>query len=117
MDQINGFVIEIANSENENQLVRLFENKPLPEGVTIKIHKTDIDYPRLKSLAQLKGFIGNGISVDQEVQFTISNKLISESFFTKFLCDKEITIDGVSKYIEVEIPANTSMLFQLMPKL
>ena len=117
MNAINGFVIDIHNETNQSHLIRLFENSTLPDGVKINFRNTEYDYNFLKSLAQSKGFIGNGINADQELKFTISNGLTTEKYLTKFLPDKEILIDGLSNYVEFEIPARTSLLFQLMPRL
>jgi hypothetical protein len=117
MIAINGFVIDIHNESNQSHLIRLFENSTLPDGVKINLHNSEYDYHLLQSLAQSKGFIGNGISADQELRFTISNGLTTEKYQDKFLTDKEILIDGFSNYVEVEIPAKTTILFQLMPRL
>jgi len=116
MVAINGFVIDIYNETNQSHLIRIFENSTLPNGVKINLRNSEYDYHLLQSLAQSKGFIGNGISADQELRFTISNGLSTEKYQDKFLTDKEILIDGFSNYVEVEIPAKTSILFQLMPR-
>jgi len=117
MAAINGFVIDIQNETDQKQIVRLFETVILPDGLKIKHRHTEYDYQHLQSISQSKGFIGNGISADQELRFTISNGLTTEKYLTKFLPDKEILIDGFSNFVEVEIPARTSLLFQLMPRL
>jgi len=116
MNAINGFVIDIHNETNQSHLIRIFENSTLPNGVKINLRNSEYDYHLLQSLAQSKGFIGNGISADQKLRFTISNGLTTEIYHDKFLTDKEILIDGFSNYVEVEIPAATSILFQLMPR-
>ena len=116
MNAINGFVIDINNETNQTYLIRLFENSTLPDGVKINLRNSEYDYHLLQSLAQSKGFIGNGITADHELKFIISNGLTKEKYFTKFLTDKEILIDGLLNYVEVEIPARTSILFQLMPR-
>jgi hypothetical protein len=116
MKPINGFVLDIKNETDQKQLIRLFENVTIPDGVKIKLCYTQYDYYDLQKFAQSKGFIGNGINVDQELKFEISNGLITEKHFTKFLTDKVIMIDGFSNYVEVEIPARATVLFQLMPK-
>ena len=107
MAAINGFVIVIQNETNQKQLVRLFENVTLPDGVKINLHNSEYDHNLLQTLAQSKGFIGNGINSDQELKFTISNGLTTEKYLTKFLTDKEILIDGLANYVEVEIPLRT----------
>ena len=117
MNAINGFVIDIHNETNQSHLIRLFENSTLPDGVKINFRNTEYDYNLLQTLAQSKGFIGNGISVDKELKFAISNGLTTKKYLTKFLTDKEILIDGLSNYVEVEIPARTLILFQLMPRI
>jgi hypothetical protein len=116
MNAINGFVIDIYNETNQSHPIQLFINSTLPDGVKINLHNSEFDHQLLQSLAKSKGFIGNGISADQVLRFTIRNGLTTEKFHDKFLTDKEILIDGFSNYVEVEIPAATSILFQLMPR-
>jgi hypothetical protein len=115
MAAINGFVIEIKNETNQKQLVQLFENVILPDGLKINSHRTEVDYQQLLSYAQLKGFIGSGINADEKLSFTICNGLTKEKYFTNFLAEKEILIDGFSNYIELEVPVIPSIIFQLMP--
>ena len=117
MNAINGFVIDIHNETNHKQLVRLFQNVNLPDGVKINLRNSEYDHNLLQTLAQSKRFIGNGISADQKLRFTISNGLTTEKYHDKFLTDKEILIDGFSNYVEVEIPAKTSLIFQLIPRI
>ena len=112
---INGFVIEIKNISTHKHTVRLFSDDDLPEGVTIVTRNPKFDYKALRSFALTDGFIGGGVSSDNVLDFTIHNGGKSESFTTKFLPEKEIVIDGDSKYIAVNIPSDTLLLFQLLP--
>ena len=112
---INGFVIEIKNTSTHKHTVRLFSDDDLPEGVTIATRNPKFYYKALRSFAMTDGFIGSGVSSDEELAFTIHNGGKSESFSTKFLPEKEIVIDGDSKYIAINIPPDSSVLFQLLP--
>ena len=114
---INGFVIEIKNASNQKQCIRLFSEEVLAEGVLIKARHSDYDYNTLRCFAIKDGFIGSGINLDEELEFVIHNGILAEEFHTKFLPNKEIEIDGYSKFIEVDIDANSIILFQLVPSL
>ena len=112
---INGFVIEIKNTSNQKQCVRLFSDEVLAYGVLITTRHSDYDYNTLRTFAIKDGFIGSGINADEVFEFVIHNGILAEVFQTKFLPDKEIELDGDLKFIEVNIPADTGVLFQLMP--
>ncbi len=114
---INGFVVEINKAINQMQLVALFLNQELPDGVTIRIPNADYDYKALSLLASTKGFRGSGINTEQELEITIHNGARTETHITMFLPEKEILIDGVSSYLVVNIPADSNVIFQLMPVL
>lgn len=112
---INGFVIEIQNTTKQKRLVTLFQNKELPEGITIRARNTEYDYTALLSMAKTKGFVGSGINIDQKLEFTLNNGATTETYVTKLLTDKEIEVDGFLKFIAVDIPSDTNVIFQLMP--
>jgi len=112
---INGFVIEIKNTSTQNQCIQLFSEEELSEGIIITTRNQNFDYNALRYFAMNEGFIGSGVSSDEVLEFTIHNGDKSESFTTKFLPEKEIEIDGGSKFIEVNIPSDTIVLFQLLP--
>ena len=116
MEKINGFVLDIINETDEVQRVQLFKSENLPNGVKIKHRNSICEYQQLLSFAQLRGFIGSGIHADEELNFIICHGNTKEKYETRLLTDKEIEIDGFSNYVEVEIPANTTILFQLFPK-
>lgn len=112
---INGFVVEISSENEKVQSICLFKEDHLPEGISVVFCHTEHDYKSLAAIALKKGFIGNGINTDEELHITIHNVVTTEKLFSKFITDKKIEIDGVSKYIEVVVPPKTTIMFQLMP--
>ena len=112
---INGFVIEIKNTSNQKQSIRMYSEEVLADGVSITVCNSEYYYNILRSFAIKDGFIGSGINLDEELEFVIHNGILAEEFHTKFLPNKEIVIDGYSKFIKVNIPANSIILFQLLP--
>ena len=112
---INGFLVKIINASSYEQLVPLFNQHPLSEGVKVNASNTDYDYNALLQMAQSQGFHGNGINADQILKVIIHDGLNSETVETKFLTGKEIVIDGFSKYITISIPPQSEIIFQLMP--
>ena len=114
---INGFVLEIKNAGNQNHMVSLFQNLALPQEITVNALNTEYDYKALCLLASNKGFKGSGFNADQALEITIHNGALAETHITKFLPDTAIEIDGLNKYITVNIPANSKVIFQLMADL
>lgn len=112
---IKGFVVEISSENEKAQSICLFKNVHLPEGISVSVRHTEHDYMSLTALAQSAGFIGNGINTDEELHITIHNGVTAEKLFSKFITDKKIEIDGVSKYIEVVVPPKITIMLQLMP--
>lgn len=108
---INGFVIKIKNTSKQKQCVRLFSEEMLEDGVSIKARHSDYDYNALRTFAIKDGFIGSGINSDEILDFEIYNGDVAEKFKTKFLLDKEIEIDGYSKFMELNIPSDTLCYF------
>lgn len=68
-------------------MVTLFQNKELPEGITVRARNTEYDYTTLLSMSKTKGFAGSGINIDQELEFTINNGATTETYVTKLLTD------------------------------
>ena len=115
---INGFLIQISNNSSNAQLVHLFKQAGLPEGITVSISNTDHHYNSLLLEANTKGFMGSGIMTDDEgaLQLTIHNDADTENIVLhKLLTDKKIIIDGFSKYISIDIPPLANISFQLLP--
>ena len=115
---INGFLIQINNNSSNEQLVHLFKQAGLPEGVTVSISNTDHHYNSLLLEANTKGFMGSGIMTDNEsaLQLTIHNDADTENIVLhKLLADKKIIIDSFSKYISITVPPLTNMTLQLLP--
>jgi hypothetical protein len=113
---INGFVLDIRNTSSLQKCVRLFSDKELPEGVSISYHRQDIDYKALCAYALKDGFMGDGININEKLEFTIHQNAISETYVTKLLTDKKMVVDGGgTNFITVNLPPNAKVMFQLMP--
>ena len=112
---INGFLVKIINASSYEQLVPLFNQHALSEGVTVNASNTEYNYNALLLKSQTQGFSGNGINADQILKVIIHDGLNSETVETKFLTGKEIVIDGFSKYITISVPPQSEIIFQLMP--
>lgn len=115
---INGFLIQISNNSSNAQLVHLFKQADLPEGVTISISNTHHQYNSLLLEANTKGIMGSGIMTDNEsaLQLSIHNGANTENIVLhKLLTDKKIVIDGFLKYISITVPPLTNITFQLLP--
>jgi hypothetical protein len=114
---INGFLVEVNNTTQEEQNVFLFKEMGLPKGVTVIAWGTQYDYPSLLSFAINKGFKGNGIMTDTESVDTVSIFNENEAVVLNFdhlLEDQEIIINGISKYISFTIPPSSNVLIKLM---
>ena len=70
-----GFTIELYNNTNTEKEVQLFTQDGLPEGVSAKVFRTEIDYHNLLNIAKIEGFMGSGLQVDTDLFF---------SYFTSF---------------------------------
>jgi hypothetical protein len=115
---INGFVLDIINENTEEISVSLFTDKEIPSGVTISTKNSNYNYKSLLLMSINEGFMGGGISTDDErvCQVTIykNSNPISYDFY-KTLDDKEIIIDGLTNYITLVIPPSSKILIQLIP--
>lgn len=115
---INGFVLDIINENTEEISVSLFTNKEIPSGVTISTKNSNYNYKSLLLMSINEGFMGGGISTDDErvCQVTIykNSNPISYDFY-KILDDKEIIIDGLANYITLVMPPSSKTLIQLIP--
>ena len=115
---INGFVLDITNENKEAISISLFTGSEIPKGVTISIKNSNDDYNALLSMSMNEGFIGGGISTDDEriSQVNIFKNGSPSSYeFHKIIDNLEIIIDGISNYITIVIPPTSKSLFQLMP--
>jgi hypothetical protein len=115
---INGFVLDIINENTEDITVLLFTNKEIPSGVTITAKNTNYDYSSLFLMSIKEGFMGGGISTDNEhisrVTIFKNNNPCSYEFH-KIIDNLEIIIDGQNNYIAIEISPSSKSLVQLIP--
>jgi hypothetical protein len=115
---INGFVIDVFNETNEPVSVSLFKDMTFPAGVTVKAIHSDYDYKSLSLLAINEGFIGSGISTDDDriCQVTVFKNSLHQIFeFNKIFDNTEIIIDGLANYISFVIPPFSKSIIQLLP--
>ncbi len=90
----------------------------LPAGLTIKAIHSDYDYKSLSFLAVNEGFIGSGISTDDDriSQVTVFKDSLPQIFkFNKILNNTEINIDGLANYITLVAPLFSKSIIQLLP--
>jgi hypothetical protein len=117
---INGFLVEITNHSTSAQVVALFRDGGLPEGVTITTLGQKIDYQSLLSIAISEGFIGGGFQTDDEgineIVLCRGNQR-TPLRFNIMLTDQEMVIDGGENYVTIMVPAEKVVLFQLLPML
>jgi hypothetical protein len=114
----NGFVLDIINENTEEISVSLFTNKEIPSGVSIMYKNSNYDYKSLFLMSINEGFMGAGISTDDEriCHVTIYKNSNPTSYkFYKILDNKEIIIDGTTNYITLVIPPSSKTLIQLIP--
>ncbi len=115
---INGFLVEILNENNEAVSVSLFQPAGIPPGITIHAKGTEHDYHALHHMSVTAGFMGAGLSTDDDriIHGTIHHDHTQTNFsFNKILDNHPIVIDGKSRFITLIIPAGTKMLLQLLP--
>lgn len=117
---INGFVLDITNENTEEISISLFTDKEIPSGVTISTKNSNYDYKSLYLMSVNKGFIGGGLSTDNErisqvIIFKNSDPISYE--FHKILDEVEIIIDGLTNYFTIVIPPSSKSIVQLMPYL
>ncbi len=115
---INGFVLEVVNENTTEVIVTLFKNASLPNGVRIHSRNSQYDYNSLFQMSIDEGFMGSGISTDDEriSRITIYKDSNPTSFeFNKILDNLEIIIDGQTNYISLVIPPSSDTIIQLMP--
>lgn len=115
---INGFELDIINENTEEASVSLFTNKEIPSGVSIIARNADYDYKALYVMSITEGFMGRGISTDDDriCHVTIIKNDNSSTYeFHKILDNMEIIIDGLNNYITLTIPPSSKSLFQLIP--
>lgn len=115
---INGIVIDVFNETNESVSFSLFKDLTLPAGVAIKAIHSDYDYRSPSFLAINEGFIGGGISTDNDgiCQVTVFKDNIPQIFkFNKILDNTEINIDGLANYITHVAPPFYKSIIQLFP--
>lgn len=115
---INGFVLDIINENTEEITVSLFTNKAIPTGVSITAKNSNYNYNSLLLMSINEGFMGGGISTDDEriCQVTVfKNNISCNHEFHKILDNMEIILDGRKNYIILTIPPSSKSLVQLMP--
>jgi hypothetical protein len=117
---INGFLLDIVNENKDEVHVSLFQNQQLPIGVSINAKNSSYDYKSLLLMSINEGFIGSGISIDDDHnhKVTICKNGNTQSYeFYKILYNKEIIIDGLANYITLVIRPSSNLSIQLIPAL
>lgn len=114
---INGFLVEVVNTTQDEQIVFLFNEMGLPKGVTVISKGTQYDYPALLSLSKTNGFKGSGIMTDTKSVDSVTIFNENEAVLINLhplMADRDIIINGTSKYISFSIPPLSNALIQLI---
>jgi hypothetical protein len=117
---INGFIIEIINSDESDKEITLFTDQGLTESIEIRGVNSDYEYANLSLMAKTKGFVGCGISTnyENELQVRYINGLEEETIsIDSILTNKRINLNGTSNYLILTAPASSTFVFQLLPLL
>lgn len=111
----NGFIVEVSNSSNVIQEVKLFSGN-LSNGISINTIVNHFDFEGLKMEAQANPLIGNTLTTDLEnpIQIEIIQNKVSENIILKERYEgSNIIIDGKDNYIKINCPPNTKFYIRL----
>jgi len=110
-----GFIVEITNSTNQAQEVKLFAAS-LPEGVLVNTMDKAYNFDALQQMAQKNAFVGNSITTGFEdgLQMEIVNndktqKIILNGRFES----PEIKVNGADEFVLVTCPPSSNFYIRL----
>lgn len=111
----NGFIVEVSNSSNVIQEVKLFSGN-LSNGILVNTIVNHFDFEGLKMKAQANPLIGNTLTTDSEdpIQIEIMQNKVSENILLKDRYEgSDIVIDGQDNYIKILCPPNAKFYIRL----
>lgn len=110
-----GFIVDITNSTNEAQEVKLFAGS-LAQGVLVTTMDKAYNFDALQMIAQQNGFVGNSITAgfEEGLQIEIvSNDKIEKVILNDRYESSEISINGTDQFILVTCPPNSNFYIRL----
>lgn len=110
-----GFIVEITNSTNEAQEVKLFGGS-LPQGVLVNTMDDAYNFDALQMIARQNGFIGDLITTGFEggLQIEIVNNDKVENVMLNGRYEAlEISINGTDQFVLVTCPPNSNFYIRL----
>jgi hypothetical protein len=110
-----GFTVEITNSTNEAQEVKLFAGS-LPEGVLVTTKDKAYNFDALQMIARQNGFVGNSITTGFEggLQIEIVNNVMVKKVILYGRHESsEIKVNGADEFVLVTCPPNSNFYIRL----
>jgi hypothetical protein len=110
-----GFIVDITNSTNQAQEVKLFTGS-LPQGVLVNSVDKAYNFDALQMIARQNGFIGNSITTGFEagLQIEIVNNVAVEKVMLNGRYESpEIKVNGTYEFILVTCPPNSNFYIRL----
>lgn len=113
---INGFVLDIKNLSETEQVITLFQDAALPDGLSISTIGETYDHSSLVSMAQTEGFRGCGFLSSFQTVCTIDHGTQIIQLQPGVLVDGlDVVINGTSDLVVINVPAGEQGVFQLVP--
>lgn len=110
-----GFIVDITNSTNEAQEVKLFAGS-LPKGVFVNTMDKACNFDALQMIARQNGFVGNSITTgfEGELQIEIVNNFAVEKAILHGRYEaSEIKVNGTDQFVLVICPPNSNFYIRL----
>jgi len=110
-----GFIVEITNSTNEAQEVKLFAGS-LPQGVLVNSMDKAYNFDALQTMAQQSAFVGNSITTGFEGELQIEivcNDKIEKVMLHGRYESPGIRINGTGEFVLVTCPPNSNFYIRL----
>ncbi|MFM2395103.1 MAG: hypothetical protein RLZZ546_3086 [Bacteroidota bacterium] len=110
-----GFIVDITNSRNEAQEVKLFAGS-LPQGVLVTTMVKSCNFDALQTMAQQNAFIGNSITTGFEEGLEIeivNNFAVKKVILNGRYESPEIKVNGTDEFVLVTCPPNSNFYIRL----
>lgn len=110
-----GFIVDITNSTNEAQEVKLFAGF-LPKGVLVNTIDKAYNFDALQMIARQNGFVGNSITTgfEEGLQIEIVNNDKTQKVMLHGRYElSEISINGTDEFVLVTCPPNSNFYIRL----
>jgi hypothetical protein len=110
-----GFIVEVSNSTNQAQEVKLFTGS-LPKGVMVTSIDKSYSFDAMQMMARQNGFIGDSITTgfEGELQIEIVNNDKTQKIKLNGRYESsEIRINGTDEFVLVTCPPNANFYIRL----